>query len=954
MTQQRTLRTIVLAALTSCLGPGAGVANAQPDEFPPFDTVSEGYERVVSTADGRRSMYTIYRRDKDAQLLAEFPSSFEGQRIFIATSVAGGGPDTGFQWSDRYVYWKQIGKRLALVEPNLAVRSNGDSENQRSIDRTFSDRVILDVPIVTNGPGGGPVIDLDALLLGRSREFFGSYLMGAQTHLARIAKTKAFPQNVEIAFELPRATGQFTTVHYSMSVLPPSNGYTPRKADQRIGYFTTTYRDLGNTDEEGQWVRYINRWRLEKRDPSLKLSPPKEPITFYIEYTTPIRYRRWVREGILAWNKAFEQIGILNAVEVYYQDATTGAHMEKDPEDVRYNFLRWTTADLGFAMGPSRVDPTTGEILDADIIMDESWISHYVYMYDRFVSELTEKAFSPATLAWLERHPKWDPRLAVASPLKRERLLQERALRLARHGGAAPYAHPFHGLDSRTIGDEPFDGLLDRHSQMCGFCESSYMQSVDIAMLRAMSPALREDIFRLGEDENGDDDGPPPSMLDGLPEEFIGPLIADVITHEVGHTLGLMHNFKASSVYTLEEINSPEWGDKPIVGSIMDYYPLNLNVDTGEIQGNYGMRGIGPYDMWAIEYGYTFEKDLEPILDRVAEPELAYGNDIDVFGPDPLIRQFDLGKDPLNYAESQIRLARMLRGRILDSVEDGDSWEKVRQLYDMTFGLQTRAVTAAVPWIGGVYVHRDRVGDPGDRNPIEIAEVEQQRRALAFIIENAFRDEAFGLEAELLTKMGLDKWFDMGGFSSLLEDDAYPIHARVMGMQSMALTLLMDPYRLARVYDNEFRIPTDEDALTLPEILQTVYDEIWSELNKPVGSGHSARKPMISSLRRNLQHEHVERLIDLARPDGGAGSAGGAISNLAVLQLRQLKEKLDGVLFPAAQARMDPYTLAHLTDAQALVTKALEAQYVYNAGGGGMPLGLGLFLQPTESEDTRD
>ena len=105
-------------------------------------------------------------------------------------------------------------------------------------------------------------------------------------------------------------------------------------------------------------------------------------------------------------------------------------------------------------------------------------------------------------------------------------------------------------------------------------------------------------------------------MLDGMPESFIGPLLADLVSHEVGHTLGLRHNFKASSVYKLAEMNSEELkGKKPFAGSVMDYLPTNFKVERGEIQGDYAMIGVGPYDMWAIEYGYTFDdKKLKKIL----------------------------------------------------------------------------------------------------------------------------------------------------------------------------------------------------------------------------------------------------------------------------------------------------------------------------------------------------
>ena len=159
-------------------------------------------------------------------------------------------------------------------------------------------------------------------------------------------------------------------------------------------------------------------------------------------------------------------------------------------------------------------------------------------------------------------------------------------------------------------------------------------------------------------------------------------MLADLVAHEVGHTLGLRHNFKASSIYTLAEINSEEVkDDKPFTGSVMDYNPVNINMETGEVQGNYAMIDIGPYDLWAIEYGYTpDDKKLDDILERVSEPELAYATDEDTSGPDPTARRYDFSADPLDYAENQIRLAEYHRKRLIESfVEDGESWAKARK-----------------------------------------------------------------------------------------------------------------------------------------------------------------------------------------------------------------------------------------------------------------------------------
>src|SRR5690606_13357796 len=147
------------------------------------------------------------------------------------------------------------------------------------------------------------------------------------------------------------------------------------------------------------WVRYANRWHLEKRDPSLKLSPPKEPIVYYIEHTVPVRYRPYVRDGILQWNKAFEQVGIRDAIEVRYQDMATGANMDIDPEDARYNFVVWQSNDRGLAVGPSRVHPETGQIFDADVVLGDGWLRVFAMDWENVMSSMLMEGMTPETLA---------------------------------------------------------------------------------------------------------------------------------------------------------------------------------------------------------------------------------------------------------------------------------------------------------------------------------------------------------------------------------------------------------------------------------------------------------------------------------------------------------------------------------------------------------------------------
>jgi len=1070
-------------------------------EFPPVEKVLEGYEKVV-TKGNIATMYTLWLRAKDSQLYAELPRNFAQKKYFIATTVASGEDYAGLQAGELYVYWRRYDKHLALIAPQIGIRANGDKEAASSVSRLFTDRVLMEVPIVAIGAGGGPIIDLDQMLLSPdSRANISPRMFDPNLRMRgiyTIKTAKAFENNIEIAFEAPEmGTNVLKVLHFSISDIPDSTGYQPRVADSRIGYFTTTYSDLAKYNDRETRVRYINRWFLEKADPRLQISPAKNPIRFYIEHTTPVRYRRWVRDGILAWNKAFEKVGISNAIEVYYQDAASGAHMDKDPEDVQYNFVRWLNNNVGTAIGPSRVHPMTGQILDADIILTDGWIRHYQKQYAESLPKIAMEGYGPDTLAWLADHPEWDPRVRLAPPSIRKTVMDRIAIQASK-----PYAgHPLANADASVLGDDEFDGL-NRPSQVNGMCLAAEGMGFDLAVMkmtldmlsweREVATDMLEDdqeeknpivgdwngivsgmkaanfpidqvpfTFSITDDNgtlkgsialagmevpmesvtydeatqtmtavvkandgqvtatltgklNGESltgsweatqngatirgdfsatrksasrrkramkeepsgGGPSPAsapveepkpgdekkadekpdeakkpqtnatgeqMLDGMPESFVGPLISFLVAHEVGHTLGLRHNFKASSIYTLAQINSDEVkGKKQLAGSVMDYIGANIRLDSGTGQGDYCMTGVGPYDMWAIEYGYSFG-DLKPVLARVAEPELVYGTDEDTGGPDPLARRYDFSKNPLDFAEEQMRLAAHHRARLLDGfVKDGDSWDRARYGYEMILGLQARALSMMAGWVGGAHVNRDKKGDVNGRKPIEVVPAETQRKALSFVVANAFRDEAFGLNPELVTAMGLDKWSDDPG--SMMEESTWPIHDRIMGIQASALTSVLNPTTLKRVYDNEFRVPADQDSLTLPEMINEVTRGVWTELEGKADGDYSARKPMISSLRRNLQREHLERLIDLTLPGNAQGSAGKTISTLAMEQLRQLDKKIETLQGTVAKG-LDPYTTAHLNYVRDRIEKSLDAEFILNpargGGGGGNRMSVG-------------
>ncbi len=977
------------------------------DDLPPFAEVSKGYTPIAtSDPENPKGLFNVWKREKDAQLLGELPKNFAGKRYFIALTVSSGDRFAGLQAGDWVIEWRQYNKRLALIAPNLDVRAEGEAEAKASVKRLFTDQVLMDVPILATGPSGGPVIDLDQLLVNNATKFFGSSvrITNPQNPLVSITSAKVFPRNIELAFEIVGATGRLQTLHYSFSEVPSaSNGFKPRMADERVGYFTTAYSDLSKYQDDDTRVRYINRWHLQKRDSKLKLSPPKEPIRFYIEHTTPVRYRRWVKAGAEYWNKAFEEVGLLDAIVVEYQDAESRVHMEKDPEDVRYNFIRWLNNDIGTAIGPSRVHPETGEILDADIILTDGWIRHFNFNYNDLMPKLAMESVSPETLAWLGNNPQWDPRIRLASSEQTNHLRNQ----YARQSQEPMAGFRMDGADSPLLGDHEYGGLYGQLSQKNGLCMAASGLQLDLALARMnWSLALLADEIaeeekkkkekeqkekeaaNKGSDKDEQDkDGEKsaddssaekpkseeedkketpalgelvdskeitPDMLDGIPEWFVGPLLADLVAHEVGHTLGLRHNFKASAVLPLDKINSAEVkGKKTIAASVMDYTPVNYRYEAGEVQGDYGMTGIGPYDYWAIEYGYTFdEKKLPEILKRCSEPELQYATDEDTSGPDPLATRYDFSSNPLDYAQEQMKLVRLYRDRLLDKfVKDGDSWSRSRRGYELTLSLQMRSVSMMANWVGGAFVNRDKKGDPGDRPPVEVVPAKQQRDALKFVIDTTFRDDAYGLTPKLLERMSVDKWLDRDHRTAMTSEATWPIHDRVLGIQASALTLLMNPTTLRRVLDNEMRLPAETDTLTLPELFDQISKSVWTEIKEECPEERNDRQPMISSLRRNLQREHIQRLIDLVLKEPGDTAAYKPIGTLARMELRNLKEQIEKSIETCGE-KMDVYSSAHLSESLERVSRVLEAGYMF--GGNRQQQGMQFIIlsgQDTEQQN---
>jgi len=863
---------------------------AKEPEFPPFEKVIEGLTKVVSNTDGPAPLYDLYADKKTGKLLAVLPSAFGEQELMIACTVTSGHPEAGVMGPTFYGSWRRMAKQLAFVVPDVTTRSEGDAHARAAVSSLYSDTLLVTLPILAMADGSRPVIDLARFATVEGPRFFGDAggygptLSGLQAPLASLTKAKAFPNNVVVEFEAPQTNGHMVSVAYSIGKLDGTPGYQPRAADNRVGYFYDWYTDTtpGEYDEKPE--RFINRWNVEKADASLALSPPKKPIVWYIEHTTPIKYRRYVREGIELWNEAFEKVGIVGALEVYQQDATTGAHMEKDPEDARYNFFRWNMSEATYAIGPSRSNPKTGEILDADVVWNQGLTRAVGSMLGTLSKSLIEDSSGPELIAWYDANPRWDPR-------KRLEAVFGAGLEL--------------GEGART---DP-----GSFGKAASACHMGHQLAVDLSLVGAA--------FEAGLLKSDD-----PSKLDGMPEEFLGGMIRYISAHEVGHCLGLQHNMAASNLVPLDKLNAPDY-QGPVTASVMDYVAPNLAGSPDAHQGPFINAHLGPYDTWAIACGYGPADKVKDALAQSCQKEHTYVSQAAMsFGADPRNMTWDCGANNLDFCESRMKLVNELRAKLTgELVKDGDSWAEARRRYQQLLGTQLRTLSIAAVWIGGSFENLDAKGTPGARPPVEDVPASDQRRALAFIEKFAFEDDAFGLTPELVRHMGKEYWYDPQGQGELIQDASFSVHDLVGGLQAMSLSMLMNPTRLRRVHDNEFRTAGTAEAFTLAELLGNVTDSVWKECKaRAVSASYSEAKPLCSSFRRNLQWEHAGRLIDLVLTEDAPSPALRAITSLAAQELR----RIDGFAKDAESGPLDPATKAHLAELRTRIQKALDAAYV--------------------------
>ncbi len=774
-------------------------AGAKEAKVKPYDEI------ITAEAKSDPGLFLVHRLDE--KVFYEIPVDALGKEMLWVTQIEKTGAGNGYGGSplgDRVVRWEQRGDDVLLRDVQYDIRAETKDPIRNAVQASSLEPIIAVLPVKAYGKDKAPVVEATEVFTGDLPEFSAGRRMGAGAADPKktfIESVKSFPENIETKVTLtyrrtpggagggappvpraiPTGPGPAVTVlvHHSMVRLP-DEPMRPRKFDDRVGFFTEAFQDYGDIkNHQVENVRYITRWRLEKKDPAAEVSEPKKPIVFYIGREVPDKFRPAIKKGIEAWQPAFERAGFKKAILA--KDAPSPREdPDWDAEDARYSSIRWLPATIENAMGPHVHDPRSGEILESDILM-----YHNVLKLSR------------------------DWYFVQASP------------------------------------NDPRAQHLP------------------------------------------------------LPDDLIAELITYVVSHEVGHTLGFQHNMKASSSFTVAQLRDPKFtAENGTEASIMDYGRFNYVAQPGD--GARLIPVIGPYDRFAVEWGYkafpdakTYEQEkarLDEIVARqIKDPTLRFGSPS---GSDPSAQTEDLGSDAIAATELGLKnLDRVAAYLVKATSKKGEDYDLLRNMFGQLVGQRSRELGHVTGLLGGSVETNLWFGDADHRyDPVPGA---QQKKAIAFLNEHAFRTPTALLNPDILRRLEPNGAAD-----------------RVLGAQAMLLRSLISEPRTKRMAEQSAR--DSKDAYEPAAMLADLREGIWSELKgDPVE---------IDLYRRNLQRTHLDILIGEINRDVPS-------SDLPALARAELTE-LARETFAASSKKAGPGAAVHLADVRARIRQALEPRAV--------------------------
>jgi hypothetical protein len=813
-------------------------------------------EELTKSCKKIEGLFTIYQDTITAEVKMSIKEEQLQQEFIYFSQIADGVYEAGsFRGSYRGSTLFEIKKyfnKIEIIAPNTNFYFDPENPLSKSKDANISEALISSSKILAHDKEKGLyLINANDLFLSetltrvkqpkRPNSPPNQFSLGSfDKNKSKIEEIKNYPENTNIkteyVFKNPSVRnggseavtdGRNVSIKVFHTFLNlPTEDYEVRRDDPRVGYFITQVNDQTATTTTNYRDR-IHRWKLIKKNPEQAISEPLKPITWWIENSTPMEWREVIKEGVLAWNEAFEKAGFKNAIEVKVQPDDA----EWDAGDIRYNVLRWTSSPRppfgGY--GPSMTNPKTGEIIGADIMLEFVHFTNRVF-YDKLFVD-------PTSVMELE----------TLEEMQLKKGIEESPL----------YC---------SLGSVMHENLL---------FGTTFLQMMNV----------------------------PDFELEKVKKESMKALIM----HEVGHTLGLNHNMKASQLFSPEELYDAEFiQGKALTGSVMDYAGLNINPDRDK-QGHYADMAVGPYDIWAIQYGYQpfeNENDRQALLERSTEPELIFGNDADdMRSPgkaiDPRVMTGDLSSDQIQYSIDRIKLVNRLKKDILNQFSvEGEFYDDLRRSFYVLNSQSARAGDILSRFIGGVYVERTAAGQKGAKQPYTPVSLKDQKRAFNALSTYIFSPDAFNTPKEVYNYLAKKR----RGFDFFSGPEDPKIHEIVLGYQARVLAHLLHPNTLQRILDSELYGN------------QYPLDSFMAELNKTMLS--SDVKGNINTFRQNLQLTYVKRLIDMIK-GSKASRFNMSAQSLALYNLKQIQ---DWVKKPKGNLS----SVAHKTHLNTLIENVLK------------------------------
>ena len=813
---------------------GAGFSQTAPATPAKTDSTKQGEEKAKSKEKKKTyiaekvkdyqlfaGLFKLYQNKEDGSTYLEIDKSQLDKEFIYFNHVQDGVVGTSFfrgqyRGSKIFTIRKHFDK-IEFVEENNDYYFDPDNALYRAKDANISPAVLISMKIeATDSLETAFLVKSDGLFLGEDVEMLKpAYPRTYQGYkLGRLSKEKSkmlairnYPANtdvvVEFVYEDPSpeaAPGAGATDPRNISVrvqhsfiAVPQNDYRPRYDDPRVGFFMTQVTDLTSTSPT-PYRDLIHRWHLKKKNPGQAVSEPVEPIVWWIENTTPQELRGIIKKAVESWNIAFEEAGFKNAIIVKEQPDDA----KWDAGDIRYNVLRWTSSPQppfgGY--GPSFVNPRTGQILGADVMLEYVFLTNRITYGKVFDTALLESEMTPSFLL------------------------------------------------------ESFD------NQQCVL--GNYLQVNNLFGLignSALGKSIKEN------------------------KQLVEESIYYLLLHEVGHTLGLNHNMKASQLNDLATLNERSVTEKiGLTGSVMDYPAINF-ANNKYKQGQFYTTRPGPYDIWAIQFAYSPELDnakkREAHLSKSTDPQLAFGNDADDMRSagkalDPRINTGDLSSDAIGFALEQIELSKTITNRLLTKVvEKNQSYQMVRNAYMITTGQHANSVRVISRYVGGVYVDRAFAGQPGASKPFTPVPKSEQKRAMAALAEHAFAPDAFKVFEEIYQYLQAQR----RGFNHFGSPEDPRIHARALAIQESVLDHLLHPNVMQRMSDTELY----GNEYTLAEMMDDLTAAIFD----------ADKNGTVNSFRKGLQVEYVNRLLKIMG-EGGKSNYDHISKGLAYYHLKNI------------------------------------------------------------------